>query len=92
MHVPSAARMKRFLLADSASLTEAERTELAAALAKSKALATIYAMRQELSALWERSHESSEQLLARLQDWCHRAEASGIAPLAQFSQKLRAYA
>jgi stearoyl-CoA desaturase (delta-9 desaturase) len=49
-------------------------------------------MRQELGALWERSTESSEQLLARLQDWCHRAEASGIVPLAQFSLKLKRYA
>jgi len=52
----------------------------------------IYVMRQELAALWGRSTESSEQLLARLQDWCHRAEASGIAPLAQFSLKLKRYA
>ncbi len=44
------------------------------------------------AALWERSTESSEQLLARLQDWCHRAEASGIAPLAQFSLQLKRYA
>ncbi len=49
-------------------------------------------MRQELNALWERSTESSEQLLARLQDWCHRAENSGIAPLAQFSLQLKRYA
>jgi stearoyl-CoA desaturase (delta-9 desaturase) len=90
--VPSARRMKRFLLADPATLTDAERSELSAALAKSKALATIYAMRQELSTLWERSTESSEQLLVRLQDWCRRAEASGIAPLAAFSYKLRRYA
>jgi stearoyl-CoA desaturase (delta-9 desaturase) len=90
--VPSAKRMKRFLLADPASLTDAERDELSAALAKSKALATIYAMRQDLSSLWERSTESSEQLLARLQDWCRRAEASGIAPLVAFSYKLRRYA
>jgi len=90
--VPSARRMKRFLLADPATLTEGERAELAAALAKSKALSTIYAMRQDLGSLWERSTESSEQLLARLQDWCSRAEASGIAPLAQFSLKLRRYA
>jgi stearoyl-CoA desaturase (delta-9 desaturase) len=92
MSVPSASRMKRFLLADPATLTDAERAELSAALAKSKALATIYAMRQDLSSLWERSTESSEQLLARLQDWCRRAEASGIAPLAAFSYKLRRYA
>jgi stearoyl-CoA desaturase (delta-9 desaturase) len=92
INVPSTRRMKRFLLADPATLKEAERAELSHALATSKSLDTIYAMRQELSALWERSTESSEQLLARLQDWCHRAEASGIAALAQFSQKLRAYA
>ncbi len=59
---------------------------------KSRALSTIYAMRQELNVLWERSTESREQLLARLQDWCQRAEASGIAPLAQFSLQLKRYA
>jgi stearoyl-CoA desaturase (Delta-9 desaturase) len=84
--------MKRWLLADPATLSEPDRVKLTTALAKSKALATIYAMRQDLASLWERSTESSEQLLARLQDWCHRAEASGIAPLAQFSLKLRRYA
>jgi stearoyl-CoA desaturase (delta-9 desaturase) len=55
-------------------------------------LAKIVAMRAELSALWERSTESSEQLLAKLQDWCHRAEDSGIPPLVQFAHKLRRYA
>jgi hypothetical protein len=45
-------------------------------------LQTIYAMRQELAAVWERSTDSREQLLQRLQDWCRRAEASGIPPLA----------
>ena len=61
-------------------------------MVRSKQLTTIYAMRQELNALWERSTETSEQLLARLQDWCHRAEASGIGPLAQFSLQLKRYA
>jgi stearoyl-CoA desaturase (Delta-9 desaturase) len=59
---------------------------------RSKELTTIYSMRQELNALWERSTETSEQLLVRLQDWCHRAEASGIVPLAQFSLQLKRYA
>jgi len=31
-------------------------------------------------------------LSARLQDWCHRAEPSSIAPLAQFSMQLKRYA
>ncbi len=90
--VPSARSIKHWLLADPAKLTAAERAKLDEALARSRALATIYAMRQELSTLWERSTESSEQLLARLQDWCKRAEASGIAPLAQFSLQLKRYA
>jgi stearoyl-CoA desaturase (delta-9 desaturase) len=90
--LPSARRVKHWLLADPAKLTDADRVKLRETLAKSKALATIYAMRQDLGALWERSTESSEQLLVRLQDWCHRAEASGIAPLAQFSLQLKRYA
>ena len=91
-YAPNARRIKHWLLVDPAKLTDIDRAKLAEALAHSKALATAYAMRQELGALWERSTESSEQLLARLQDWCHRAEASGIAPLAQFSLKLKRYA
>jgi stearoyl-CoA desaturase (delta-9 desaturase) len=89
---PSARRIKHWLLVDPTKLSEIDRVKLAEALANSKALATAYTMRQDLGALWERSTESSEQLLARLQDWCHRAEASGIAPLAQFSLKLKRYA
>ncbi|OGA22307.1 MAG: aminotransferase [Betaproteobacteria bacterium RIFCSPLOWO2_02_FULL_67_26] len=56
------------------------------------ALQTMHAMRHELIALWERSTASKEQLVRRLQDWCQRAEASGIRPLVEFSQKLRCYA
>ena len=89
---PSARRIKHWLLADPAKLTELDRAKLAQALADSKALATAYAMRQDLGALWERSTETSEQLLTRLQDWCHRAESSGLVPLQQFSLKLKRYA
>jgi len=93
MDVPSVRRLKRWLSGDSTStLPEGQRATLMRALENSKALRTIYAMRQELNALWERSTDSSEQLLARLQDWCRRAETSGIAPLAQFSVQLKRYA
>jgi stearoyl-CoA desaturase (delta-9 desaturase) len=49
-------------------------------------------MRHELAALWNRSSATREQLVAQLQDWCHRAEASGIGPLRDFSMRLRSYA
>jgi stearoyl-CoA desaturase (delta-9 desaturase) len=91
--VPSVHRLKRWLSApDASDLPERERATLAKALEHSKALHTIYAMRQELNTLWERSTESTEQLLHRLQDWCRRAEASGIPPLASFSLQLKRYA
>ena len=90
--LPTLRRVKRWLSADPAALSARDRDGLERTLEHSKVLKQIYAMRQELAALWGRSTESSEQLLVRLQDWCHRAEQSGIAPLAQFSLKLKRYA
>jgi stearoyl-CoA desaturase (delta-9 desaturase) len=90
--LPSLRRIKRWLASDVTVLPEPERARIEVALEKSSVLQQIYHMRQELAALWSRSTESSEQLLARLQDWCHRAEASGIAPLQQFSLQLKRYA
>jgi len=52
---------------------------------------TLYSMGRELTTLWERSNAPKEQLVCRLQDWCRRAESSGIPPLAEFSQRLRSY-
>jgi stearoyl-CoA desaturase (delta-9 desaturase) len=49
-------------------------------------------MRGELAALWERSSASRGELVSHLQDWCRRAEESGIAPLREFSIRLRSYA
>jgi stearoyl-CoA desaturase (Delta-9 desaturase) len=77
---------------DEKILDEAERRRLAETLPKSRALATVYAMRHELAALWGRSMASRDELVAQLQDWCQRAEASGIRSLAEFSMRLRSYA
>ena len=90
--LPSLRRVKRWLASDETVLPERDRARFARALENSAVLQQIYHMRQELASLWGRSTESSEQLLARLQDWCHRAEASGIPPLAQFSLQLKRYA
>jgi stearoyl-CoA desaturase (delta-9 desaturase) len=53
-------------------------------------LRTVYAMRQELSALWSRSSatRTADQLLEQLRDWRRRAEASGIAALREFARRL----
>jgi stearoyl-CoA desaturase (delta-9 desaturase) len=86
-------RVRRWLIrGDADRLGAGERAQLETSLAKSKALATAYAMRQELVALWNRSSASREQLVHQLQDWCRRAEESGIGPLREFSMRLRSYA
>jgi stearoyl-CoA desaturase (delta-9 desaturase) len=69
-----------------------ESARLSEALKHSRALEITLAMRHELASMWERSNASKEQLVRQLQDWCRRAEASGLAPLADFSQRLRSYA
>jgi len=77
---------------DESALAETDRVRLALTLEQSTALKTIYAMRRDLAALWARSTDSREELLARLQDWCRRAEASNIVALQNFSRRLRSYA
>jgi stearoyl-CoA desaturase (delta-9 desaturase) len=84
--------IKQSLHLDARALPEHDKTRLEEALDMSQALATIYQMRQELIALWGRSASSSEQLLQQLDDWCHRAEASRIEALREFSMRLRCYA
>ena len=90
--VPTSRCVKQWLSTEPSALPPAERARLAVTLAASRQLQNIYAMREELSSLWSRSTETSEQLLARLQDWCRRAEMSGIDSLARFSFTLKRYA
>ena len=84
--------VKPWITRDEGTLDEARRLRLATALRGSQALDTMVSMRRELTALWSRSAASGEQLVRQLQDWCQRAEASGIVPLAEFSKRLRSYA
>jgi stearoyl-CoA desaturase (delta-9 desaturase) len=85
-------RVRRWLTRDHGKLADPERAALEESLAKSKPLHTAYTMREELVALWNRSSATREQLVTQLQDWCRRAEESGIGPLREFSMRLRCYA
>jgi stearoyl-CoA desaturase (delta-9 desaturase) len=83
---------KKLLQCEPATLEAAQQQQLSEIFKYSDTLKTMHEMRTELAALWERSHSSSDQLLAQLRDWCARAEASGIRSLEQFSLRLRSYA
>jgi stearoyl-CoA desaturase (Delta-9 desaturase) len=84
--------VKKWLHHDAVDVPEQHRATLSEVLSTRKELGLAYNMRQELAALWSRSSLTKEQLVTQLQDWCHRAEASGIEALQQFSRRLRAYA
>ncbi|WP_158904415.1 fatty acid desaturase [Burkholderia sp. L27(2015)] len=77
---------------DEARLQEPQKLQLPQLFESSSALKTYFELRSELAAIWERSNASREQLVLQLQDWCQRAEASGIKALQEFSVRLRSYA
>lgn len=77
---------------EEAGLDEPQKRLLPQIFANSQKLKTYIDMRNELAAMWERSNASRDQLLVQLQDWCHRAEASGIKALQDFAMRLRRYA
>jgi stearoyl-CoA desaturase (Delta-9 desaturase) len=83
---------RKLLQREPAKLGALQQAQLSELFAHSKPLQTMHEMRVELAAIWERSHASREQLLQQLQDWCARAEASGIKALQEFSMRLRSYA
>jgi stearoyl-CoA desaturase (delta-9 desaturase) len=87
-----AARIKHWLHLDEHTLTAQQKDKLDKLILASPTLHTAYTLRQELAAIWARSTASKEQLVKQLEDWCHRAENSGIVALQEFSQRLRCYA
>ncbi|MBX3617427.1 fatty acid desaturase [Nitrosomonas sp.] len=84
--------LKRWILADSRTLQDHEREKLNQVLSNTKTLDKVYTMREELAEIWQRSTASTEELVKKLEDWCRRAEESGIEVLQTFSQRLRCYA
>lgn len=83
---------RKLMQREPGKLEMSQKQQLVELFQHSKALETMHQMRVELGAIWERSHSTRDQLLHQLQDWCNRAEASGIKALQEFSFRLRSYA
>jgi len=92
---PAQARLiqtaQRWLHLDAAHWSAQDRASAGEVFAASSAIRKLVEMRAELAATWERSNASAEQLLAHLQDWCHRAEGSGVTALQELAIRLRRY-
>ncbi|MEP6608331.1 MAG: fatty acid desaturase [Burkholderiaceae bacterium] len=76
---------------DVSQLPPAEQKSLSEFMKQSKVMKTLVEMRTELLATWGRSSASREQMLSHLQDWIHRAEASGIHALQEAAIRMRSY-
>ena len=83
-------RVRRWVHRDAAQMPTGMAQQVQQVCADLPQLDKLFAMREELRALWTRTNVSAEQLVHDLQEWCQRAESSGIAALQEFSRKLRA--
>jgi stearoyl-CoA desaturase (delta-9 desaturase) len=70
-------------------MDEAAQRRLRQILDSSPVLHSVHEYRRQLANVWQQANVSNERLVADLKDWCARAEASGIAALAEFSARLR---
>jgi stearoyl-CoA desaturase (delta-9 desaturase) len=77
------------LARESSRLDDSGRQRLEQILAQSQQLRVVYQFREQLRQIWERKAPSQDDLLKLLQDWCQRAESTGIHALEGFSRNLR---
>ena len=83
---------RRWLHLDAARWSEQNKAKLADIFAASERLQKLVEMRADLAATWERSNATPEKRVAPLQDWCARAEASGVRSLQDLALRMRRYA
>ncbi|MEO8642168.1 transposase [Pseudomonas sp.] len=81
---------RRWLHRDARHIPTAQQRQASSAIQQSQVLTELVTMREQLRQLWTPSGESAEQLVAHLQAWLKKAEASGSETLHQFAAMLRA--
>jgi stearoyl-CoA desaturase (Delta-9 desaturase) len=86
------AAMRRWVATDASQWSVEKREHFAATLAQNEKLRHLVEMRGELAQVWERTHATGEQMVAQLQGWVARAEASGHQSLQELSLRVRRYA
>jgi stearoyl-CoA desaturase (delta-9 desaturase) len=82
---------RRLLVREATLLDEGSRRWLNGVLESNHTLKTVYAMKQKLADIWQRSATTQEHLVQALQEWCREAEATGIERLREFALRLRTY-
>jgi len=76
---------------DSSKWTGEQQQTASTLCEESERMKLLVQMRSELASIWDRSNHSGEQLVKRLQQWCERAEASGIRALEDMSLLMKRF-
>ena len=88
--VPASA--SKLLIRHPTLLAEEARRKLRDLTDRYEVLRRVVEYRDGLQQLWIGTSANPSRALAQLRDWCHQAEASGIAALREFAEGLPAYA
>lgn len=83
-------RFRKWLTREDLILDIRQRNALDDAVKESSTLRVVVEFKQRLKGLMQPSVTAAERL-ARLQEWCANAEATGIETLREFAQQLRGY-
>ncbi len=89
--LPMFKRAKRLLAREDSLLSERHRAQLSKLVENNETMETLYRLRRDLQAVWQKRSASRDELLAALQAWCKQAEASGIRALEEFAATLKQY-
>ena len=84
-------RLRPLMIRNEMLLSDRQKSILAKGLSQNAALAKVYDFRQSLQSIFQQRQASEESLVHQLQQWCKRAESSGIAALEEFAAVVRAY-
>ncbi len=83
-------RFRKWLTREDLKLNTRQRETLDAAISESSKLEIVLEFKGRLKALMQPTVQDKDRL-ARLQEWCARAEATGIEALHEFATRLRGY-
>jgi len=83
-------RFRKWLTREDLVLSSQQRKTLEEAIRQSSTLKIVVEFKQRLKALLQPSVKDTDRL-ARLQEWCANAEATGIETLNEFAKQLRGY-
>jgi stearoyl-CoA desaturase (delta-9 desaturase) len=83
-------RLRKWLVREDLELDETQQEVVQEALSTNQALRAVVDFKKQLKALMQPSLQDSARL-ARLQEWCANAEATGIESLREFAMRLRGY-